>query len=412
MNTDTVPPESRFHSLDALRAAALLAGIVLHATMAYLPGFGATHWPIADRSTSLTMGLTFFVIHIFRMALFFIIAGFFARLLHQRLGSGGFIRNRLRRIGLPFLASMVLIMPLVIAPIIWAAVQIGAKGGPPPVSQPPVIGPPVPLGHLWFLYLLLVFYALWLPAHALVARLDAAGILRDALGRGLRALFSTRLAPLLLALPVALVLIGAKWWLVWQGIPVPAVGLVPNFPAMVGYGLAFALGWAIHREQEVLRSLASDWMLYLAAALAATVGALALAGDAVHFGLQPLDPRENQAYAACYSLALWCWCFASIGAAVRFLDRPSARWRYLADGSYWMYLAHLPIVWGLQAWMLKWPLHWSVKFTLTLAIASTLLLASYRWLVRGSFVGVFLNGRRYPPYAGAPATSMPSTSPG
>jgi glucan biosynthesis protein C len=135
------------------------------------------------------------------------------------------------------------------------------------------------------------------------------------------------------------------------------------------------------------------------------------AGDRLHFGLQPLSDGDHIAYAVSYSLALWCWCFAVIGAGARFLDRPAPRWRYLADASYWMYLAHLPILFLLQAWTLRWPLHWSVKFPVILGITIVLLLASYHWLVRGTFVGVFLNGRRHPKGAGL-ATSTPRTSPG
>jgi glucans biosynthesis protein C len=407
----TLNETQRFHSLDAVRAWALLAGIVLHATMSYLPGFGELRWPIADQSTSTTLGVLFFVLHIFRMSLFFMIAGFFARLLHQRLGTIGLAKNRLRRIGLPLLAAMVLILPLTIGAIIWAAVQTGMKGGPPAAAAPPAIGPAIPWAHLWFLYLLLVFFALWLPIHALLVRLDTAGTRRAMLARAVAAVIGSRLAPVLLALPVALVLINAKWWLAWQGIPVPSVGLVPNLPAMVAFGGAFLLGWVMHREQATLRSMAADWLSYLVVAALATIAAIYLAGDRLHFSLQPLPEFERMAFAATYSLALWCWCFAAIGAGVRFLDVPAPRWRYLADASYWMYLAHLPIVWLLQAWMLRWPLHWAVKFSLTLAITAALLLASYRYLVRGTFVGVFLNGRRYT-RATDLATSRPSISQG
>jgi glucan biosynthesis protein C len=405
--------EQRFHSLDAVRTWALLAGIVLHATMSYLPGFGALNWPIIDQSTSETLGLTFFVIHIFRMALFFIVAGFFARLLHQRLGTAGLIWNRLRRIALPLLAAMVLVLPLTIGAIIWAAVQVGAKGGPPAIASPPVIGPPIPLGHLWFLYLLLLFYAGTLLLRGVVVIIDRTGGGRSAASRVLAGLIGSRLAPVVLALPVAAVLLSAKWWLVWMGVPVPAVGLVPNLPALFVYGAAFLLGWMLHRDQQTLRRMAADWGLYFAVAVAATVAAWWFAGAALHFGLQPVGEFERTAFAGAYSLALWCWCFACLGAAVRFLDDPSPRTRYLADASYWMYLVHLPIVWLLQAWMLRWPAHWSVKFTLTLAVTAVLLFASYHYLVRSTFIGVFLNGRRYPksPVAGQ-ATSTPSTSPG
>ena len=404
--------EQRFHSLDAVRAAALLAGIVLHATMSYLPGFAALNWPISDKSTSETLGITFFVIHIFRMTLFFMIAGFFARLLHQRLGTAGLIRNRLRRIALPLVAAMVLVLPLTIAPIIWAAVQVGAKGGPPAFASPPVVGPPVPLAHLWFLYLLLLLYAATLILRGLVALFDAQGARRAAVGRVLASLVASRFAPILLALPVAAILVSSKWWLVWMGVPAPAVGLVPNSPSLLVYGVAFLLGWMMHREQETLRRMAADWLLYLSVAIAATIAAISFAGEVLHFGVQPLGDFERTAFAVAYSLAMWCWCFASIGAAVRFLDSPSPRWRYLADASYWTYLIHLPIVWLLQAWILRWPVHWTVKFPLTLVVTAVLLLASYHYLVRSTFIGVFLNGRRYPKREPTAATSTPSTSPG
>jgi glucans biosynthesis protein C len=386
--------EQRIHSLDAVRASALLAGIVLHATMAYLPGFGALKWPIADASSSTTLGLTFFVIHIFRMALFFMMAGFFARLLRERLGTGGLIKNRLRRIALPFVAAMVLVMPLTIIPIIWAAMQTGVKGGPPPGTLPPVLGPAVPLGHLWFLYLLLLLLALWLPVRSLIAGLDVSGARRAALGRAVSGLIAGRFAPLLLALPVFALLVSTSWWLVWQGIPVPSVGLVPNLPALITFGGAFVLGWCLHREQAALQSMAADWLLYLVAATLATAACILIAGDTLHFGTQPLPDFARTAFAAGYALALWCWCFAAIGGAVRFLDQPAPRWRYLADGSYWMYLMHLPILWTLQAWTLHWPVHWAVKFPLVLLVTMLLLMMSYHWLVRGTFVGVFLNGRR------------------
>ena len=410
--TDPRASEQRFHSLDAVRAGALLAGIVLHATMSFLPGFGALNWPMADASTSTTLGVTFFVLHIFRMALFFMIAGFFGRMLHQRLGTRGLIRNRLRRIGLPLVAAMFLVLPLTFGAVIWAAVQIGAKGGPPAVATPPVIGPPVPWGHLWFLYLLLLLFALWLPVRALVARADRDGGRRAAMARVLERAVAARVAPLLLALPVAMLLVSSRWWMVWMGIPVPAAGFIPNTPALLTFGIAFVVGWALHRQRAVLRTLATDWALYLLLAAALTLAAMWLAGDRMHFGMTPLQDADRTLFAGAYALALWCWCFGLIGAAVRFMDSPSPRWRYLADASYWMYLMHLPIIWLLQAWSFRWPLHWTVKFPAVIAITVALLLVSYHYLVRSTFIGVFLNGRRYPRGEACAATSAPRTSPG
>jgi peptidoglycan/LPS O-acetylase OafA/YrhL len=105
---------------------------------------------------------------------------------------------------------------------------------------------------------------------------------------------------------------------------------------------------------------------------------------------------ERALYAGAYIFAHWCWSFVILGFAVGYLKNPNARWRYLADASYWMYLIHLPIVWLLQAWMLSWPLYWPVKLLLILAITCVVLLTTYHYCVRATFMGKFLNGRKYP----------------
>ena len=217
----------RFHSLDALRASALLLGIALHATMSFLPGFRELSWPISDVETSTSMGVFFYVVHIFRMATFFLVAGFFARLLFQRLGAGGFIKNRLRRIALPLVAFFPVVMPLCILPIIWAAKQAGVTGPGPGAPQ----NQGFPWGHFWFLYLLLVLYAVMLILRALIVTIDRRGSLRTLVDRTLhrRAHLSRRTAAAGRAAGRAVVrhaLVASSG----RGFPTPLYGFVPSFP--------------------------------------------------------------------------------------------------------------------------------------------------------------------------------------
>ena len=90
----------RLHALDAVRGYALLLGIVLHATMSFIPG-PTRIWIIQDSHPSMTLAVLLFVIHVFRMTTFFLIAGFFAHLSFHRRGTWGFVRDRLQRIALP-----------------------------------------------------------------------------------------------------------------------------------------------------------------------------------------------------------------------------------------------------------------------------------------------------------------------
>ena len=74
MNTS---PSTRLHYLDATRAFALLLGIVFHASLSFMPVF--IGWAVMDVSTSYIAGGFALISHTFRMALFFLIAGFSAR---------------------------------------------------------------------------------------------------------------------------------------------------------------------------------------------------------------------------------------------------------------------------------------------------------------------------------------------
>jgi len=386
---------NRYHSLDAVRAFALLAGIFLHATLSFLPGMREGNWPISDDSSSVLLAAIFFVVHIFRMSLFYAIAGFFAHLLLERLGVYGLIKNRLRRIALPFVVAMVVVMPMIYPSFIWAQRQLGMKGWPTiklPIPDPQ----PPPWGHLWFLYLLLVLYALWMVWRAGVVSLDRRGRLMAWLDRIFATLVSSRVGPVFFAVPTTVVLYYTPWWQMWTGIPAPVMGLIPNSPALLAFGSAFAFGWFLHRQRALLDALKRDWLPNLVIAMGLSLVAIVVIGAAPKFYDYALPSAERIAYAISYNLAAWFWMFGLIGAAVRFLSNPSARWRYLADASFFMYILHLPIVYALQAWMIRWPIHWSIKYALIIVMTMGVLLAGYHYLVRSTFVGVFLNGRRYP----------------
>lgn len=385
--------ETRYHALDALRAGALLLGIALHASMSFVPGFRAVGWPIVDQSQSTTLSVLYFVAHIFRMALFFVIAGFFARLLVMKLGPRGFCEQRLRRIGLPLLAAMPLVMPLTIVPLVVAVRTHAGIGGGAYAAMRPQGG--IPWGHLWFLYLLLVLDAVGITVRAFILAADPLKRIPQRADRIVQALAASRLLPLVLAVPLCLTFYLTSSWQQWDGIPSPIVGFVPNFPAVLAFGTAMLLGWFLHRRQALFDLLARDWGAYLAVAVASSAVACVLIGPEAQFRVVGMTKATRLFYAACYALAIWSWCLALAGVATKWRSRESARWRYLADASYWMYLLHVPLVWGLQVWMMDWSVPWWLKYPLIMAITLVVLLLLYRFLVRGGFVGQFLSGRRY-----------------
>ncbi len=97
------------------------------------------------------------------------------------------------------------------------------------------------------------------------------------------------------------------------------------------------------------------------------------------------------------ALTLWYWNLFLVGFALKHLSTPSSLRRYWADSSYWLYIAHLPLVTALQVIALQVDWHWSIELTLILAISTGLLLLSYKLFVRSTWLGAILNGVRRPP---------------
>lgn len=390
-NSDSPAPE-RLHALDAVRGFALLLGIVFHATISFVPTT-AKIWIVEDTHRSTSLAVLYFVTHVFRMTTFFLIAGFFARMSFHRRGMKAFIQDRLKRIALPLVVGWPFVFASIFAVIVWAAVS--ANGGHLPSTPPPPwpTFPNFPLTHLWFLWVLLEFYAAVLILRTGVALIDGKGRIRLGVDRVVDLAVRSPFAPVVLAVPIGIAFAVDPKWSMWFGVRTPDTSFVTNLQAWIGFGVAFSFGWLLHRQLKLIQVLERRWGFNLCLAIGLIAATLAIAGVTPQ-SAPNRDYVATLAGAACYALATWTATFAAIGLALRFLSGFSPARRYIADASYWLYLVHLPIVMALQVAVarLDWP--WSAKFAVILAIAFPVMFVSYQLMVRYSFIGAVLNGRR------------------
>jgi peptidoglycan/LPS O-acetylase OafA/YrhL len=379
------PVARRFHALDSLRAVAMLLGIVLHAAVSF--SLVPIPWVVRDAGASPAFDVLMGWIHGFRMPLFFFIAGFFAHLVWQRAGTRAFLAQRGQRIGLPFVAGMLVIVPLGAAVWHWAESYAGPMPGRLAVNLETARA--FPTMHLWFLEMLLLLYAIALVVAWIGGRCAPA-----ALGAHADAVFDRCLQawwkPLLLVPPTMLCY--------WNGPlfgEVDAMGLRLLFaPRAVAYfGLFFAAGWWLHRRVHLLDALRRTLPLYFLLALASFF----IMGACYRLRIQPADPdylRIKSLALAAAALYAWSMTFAVTGLFLRIAARPRPWLRYLADSSYWLYLWHVPLIMWLQVLVAQSPVNAWLKFTFVLAMTMLLLLPSYHWLVRYTWVGRLLNGPR------------------
>ena len=397
--------ESRLHALDAVRGFALLLGVAFHASLSFMPGWPPGIWSMVDNSPSQFLSDAGFVSHIFRMSLFFFIAGFFGRLLYHKLGARGFWSNRTKRILVPLIVGWVILLPTIF--FVWNLGMTKVFGGTPPA--PPAMPPGwFPLTHLWFLYELLLLYVAVIALRALVVRFDGAQKLRNLIDAMVVNSIRLRIAVFTLGIPVAGALMTLPFWFYWQGIPTPDSSLIPQVPATVGFGTAFIFGWLVNRSTTALDAITRGWFVHLVLGIVATGWLL----HTMHATPMAQPGLTKTLFALVFGVAVWGWVLGLTGAALRFLSNYSAVRRYIADASYWIYLAHLPVVAALAVWVGHWPLHWGVKYPFILVVSFGVLFLSYHFLVRPTFIGQLLNGRKYPrrqPPQGPDTPTAPTT---
>ena len=107
----------RYHHLDALRATAMLLGIVMHGLLSF---FENSYWPAQDLQQHELYETVNHAIHGFRMPLFFLISGYFTTMLWKRRGLGKLLLHRVQRILLPLVIGGMVFIPLT-----WVASMVG-----------------------------------------------------------------------------------------------------------------------------------------------------------------------------------------------------------------------------------------------------------------------------------------------
>ena len=381
----TKPP--RYHSLDRLRAVMMLLGLVLHTAINYFP------FPVQeaeqiylDPRSSVFFDYLVKFIHSFRMPVFFVIAGFFAAFLFERRGPGGFLRHRWARIGVPLIGAWAVIYPATAGLSVWANSLSAGRALTPvtTVAMSDILS--TVLIHLWFLYFLLIYCVVARFAVPLAQRLVPAES-RERLLDGFSRAAQWAGGAVLFAVPTAVTLYPMKTWTFD-----PSAALLPAPHHLAAFAVFFVYGWFVYARREILEAFKTRAWIHLALGL--LLHGIYLYPFQRGYGVDGAD-REHLLAIACLALSVWLLVYGLVGLFLRYLEKPSAIWRYIADASYWMYLIHLPITVALAPLLAGFAVPSGVKFSVVLGATAAITLITYHYWVRATFIGYRLNGRRH-----------------
>lgn len=393
LHPDTPMAASRRHDLDALRGFAMLLGIGLHVALSFFPNI----WPVQDQTSTVDgpFDELFHAVHGFRMPLFFLLSGFFTSMLWRRRGLRALLWHRFRRIVLPLAIVLIVLVPIAIFVTQQAFAPLTAVTDGDNVLLTVAVrdgGFALTwfdnLGHLWFLWFLVWFGAGFAIVAAALERLHTSR--RQRVDAWLRWLMWSI---------VPFTLLG-QWLMGERGeIPVfgpdTSLGLIP-LPHVFGYYALFFVFGALLFERSnrngefLVDTLGRRWRITLPVAILVVFPlalSLTFAGE---------NPSWELATAA-QSAYTWTMSIGLIGLfrSIFWTERRGVR--YLSDASYWMYLAHIPLVIVAQMLVRDWNIAAVFKFGLISVTVSALLLITYQRFVRYTPIGTLLNGKRTRP---------------
>lgn len=344
-------PRTRLHHIDNLRVALTVLVVLHHAALTYS---NIPVWYYLEPAGDATAGLldVFIILNqTYFMGLFFLLSGYFTPGAADRRGGRGFVRERLVRLGVPFLLFVLLLRPVLMIPPYQGAVAEGLLGDLPFWLFAIVAYDP---GPMWFVEVLLVFTL----AYALVRRLRrdraAAAAPRPADTEPLRWLWPVA------GFTLALAAVSFLWrWVnpapYWPVLGLPSPDYLPQYLAL------FAVGILAFRR---------NWLTRLPGAAGWYGAATALAGLAAYLVVQgalggPLAlPGTPQAL-----VLLVLETVLSVGAMLallvffrRFVTGGGRLSRFLSENAFAVYVLHPLVLVGGGVLLAGWEAPAAVKF--------------------------------------------------
>jgi glucan biosynthesis protein C len=340
-------------ALHNLRAVVILVVLAFHAVLAYvqfIPAERATAFdqppylwrafPIADPHRWFGFDLFCAWQDVYLMAMMFLLSGLFVWPSLQRKRSLGFVRDRLRRLGVPYVFGLLVLNPIAFYP---AYLNLGGEPSIAAYLRTYTNLPFLPNAQLWFLWQLLAFNIVLVAVNFVApAAIPALGRWCAKAGRRPAIFFAVLFAVSAVAY-VPLAVAFTPW--AWSNSGILSVQwcrpLLYCVYFFVGVGIGTA-GLDVGLV-DVDGALGRRWKLWLAIALAT----LFLWMGVTSLTLDGTAPVIIQILAGvCFVLACAGGCFFVIASSLRFGLRRSAALDSLSVNAYSLYLVHyVPTVW-------------------------------------------------------------------
>ncbi|MBT5078926.1 MAG: acyltransferase family protein, partial [Candidatus Marinimicrobia bacterium] len=370
----------RIYSLDSLRAIMMLLGLVLHSAITY-GVYENSAWSLKDSITHISNDYIVSFIHTFRMQIFFIVAGFFGSMLFYERKPLEMIKNRAARIVSPFIVFMFLLWPTTVFAFGYTRLvlegNVNALEDSISVFSNLFILVPRHTFHLWFLYYLALITSISIVLALVLQKLPS---ITNNISRVFNWIINKSIARVIIFASIT----ATVYFIIGSWSVSTSTSIVPDFNILIYYLAFYIIGWILFKSKHLLDTFMKyDWLFTI----------LAVVLFSIYFFMS--HGFSYISHVIIKSIMVWLFIFGITGLFIRYASNHSSIMRYISDASYWVYLIHLPLTAIIPGLISDWIIPATLKFLLVFIITSMSCFLSYHYFVRGTFIGQFLNGRRY-----------------
>ena len=381
--------------LDWLRILSILGVLFFHSAMPYVSEDG---WHIKNAETSNLLMETNMFLHLFRMPLLFFISGTVSFYMMQRRSTLNFIGLRFRRLLIPLIFGMFVVVP----PQIYMERLVAGYQGSFLDWYPHVLDfIPYPKGnfswhHLWFIAYLFLYDLMFAPLFAWLISPKGNG-------------FKTKMEVLTKNKRIYLLMLPGIIWYTLMAHRFPETNVLINDPAYFVYWLLFLMtGFICILQPKLMDSLERNRRFAL------TIGFLALLLlnylrwnkiEPKYAGWYFQDEFFTYLFYALKPTIAWTWVFALIGYGKHYLNRKHKILNYLNESAYPFYILHQTVIVILVYYIVQLRNESILsKYIYTLGLTFFISILTYHLLIRPFALNRFLFGMK--PIKKAEGTKM------
>jgi fucose 4-O-acetylase-like acetyltransferase len=369
------PKGARRHYLDWLRIWATFILIPYHTARI----FDYVPWYIKNASYGAFYEAMNRFAEIWHMPLFFLISGAATRCFFDTGKGNSFLRERVKRLFVPFLFGVVVLVP----PVTYIRfITLNPESGYNYLEYYPrffnivpkaidgLAGTFTPL-HLWFILFLFLFSLAAFPLLRYLATERGGQVLSKWAG-----VISRKATMILLVagLPAVIRLIGLP------------------YPDPLYFFLFFVLGFVLMSDSRFMEAISSHQKTALV--LAVVTSSIVLFRRMREAAPDAFPVYQGLGIEAMGGMAAWFWMIAFLGYGRRYLNYSSALSEYLNKAAYPVYLTHMTFIVPLAFYATKWDMRIGLRYSFMNLITLAGTIAVYEVIIRRSRVTRFLFGLR------------------